>query len=101
VQASGYDTCVVVNDAGIVFGSLNEAALVADTETPVEQLMEPGPSTIRPHLLLTDVLQYLQQQNLDRLVVTTAEGRLMGILYRQDAEQKLGENTTPRTERCS
>jgi predicted transcriptional regulator len=94
VQASGYDTCVVVNDTGIVFGSLGGAALAADATTPAEQVMEPGPATIRPHLLLRDVVHYLQQKDLDRIVVTTAEGRLMGLLYRQDAVQKLGEGTS-------
>jgi hypothetical protein len=49
VQAAGADGCVVLNDAGVVLGDLRGDALDADPEMTVEEAMDPGPTTIRPH----------------------------------------------------
>jgi Mg/Co/Ni transporter MgtE len=85
--------CVVVNEAEIVLGSVSGEALRAAPESTVEQVMDPGPATIRPHVSLAEVTQYLQQRPRGRILVTTAEGRLLGVLYRQDAERLLDEAT--------
>jgi predicted transcriptional regulator len=91
VQAAGDDACVVVNEAGIVLGSVSGEASDAAPESRVEHVMDPGPPTIRPHVSLAEITEYLQQRDKDKILVTTAEGRLMGTLYRQDAERLLGE----------
>jgi predicted transcriptional regulator len=93
VQAAGDDACVVVNEAGIVLGSLSGEAFAAAPESTVEQVMDPGPTTIRPHVSLVEITEYLQHRDRDRVLVTTAEGRLMGVLYRQDAERLLSETS--------
>jgi CBS domain-containing protein len=85
--------------AGISFAAvqwnLRSQQEVLDTapELTVEQVMDPGPTTIRPHISLAEITEYLQQRNSDRILVTTAEGRLMGVLYREDAERLLSEAT--------
>jgi CBS domain-containing protein len=91
VQAAGQNACVVVNDAGIVLGFLGREALKGIPVASVAGAMDPGPTTIRPHMMLTEVPKYLHKQAMDRILVTTAEGRFVGILYRQDAEQILDE----------
>jgi predicted transcriptional regulator len=91
VQAAGDDACVVLNEADIVLGSLSGEAFAAAPESTVEQAMDPGPTTIRPHVSLAEITDYLQQRDRDRVLVTTADGQLMGVLYRQDAERLLGE----------
>jgi predicted transcriptional regulator len=91
VQAAGQDAYVVVNDAGIVLGFLGREALKSIPTASVAGAMDPGPTTIRPHMMLTEVPKYMHKQAMDRILVTTAEGRFVGILYRQDAEQILDE----------
>jgi predicted transcriptional regulator len=93
VQAAGDDACVVVNEAGIVLGSVSGEAFDAAPESTIEQVMDPGPTTIRPHVSLAEITEYFQQRHSDRILVTTAEGRLMGVLYRRDAERLLSEAT--------
>jgi CBS domain-containing protein len=90
VQAAGREECVVLNDARIVLGYLGSDGFEAAPETIVEQVMEPGPATIRPHVSLTEITEYMQKKHIDKILVTTADGELVGLLYRQDAEQMRG-----------
>jgi Mg/Co/Ni transporter MgtE len=93
VQAAYDDACVVVNEAGVVLSSVSGEAFAAAPESTVEQVMDPGPTTIRPHVSLAEIAESLQHRDRDRVLVTTAEGRLIGALYRQDAERLLSEAT--------
>jgi CBS domain-containing protein len=90
VQAAGQEGCVVVNEAGVVLGYVGGDAFHAGPEMLVEQVMEPGPATIRPHVSLIEITEYLQKRDIDRILVTTADGELVGLLHRQDAEQTRG-----------
>jgi CBS domain-containing protein len=49
--------------------------------------MEPGPTTIRPDERLAAIAELLRATNVPRIVVTTPDGRLVGVLTREDAEQ--------------
>ncbi len=44
--------------------------------------MEIGPSTFRPSALVSDVMDYLRRRNVDSAVITTSDGRLLGLLQR-------------------
>src|SRR5919106_794172 len=48
VREAGWQTCVVLNDEGIVLGQVGEGALDAGSGLTVEEIMDPGPSTVRP-----------------------------------------------------
>ena len=89
LDASGWDTCFVVNDEGVVFGRLGRRAIRGGGDVSVEQEMTPGPSTIRPSARLADVVDRMRRQHLTNLPVTTSDGRLIGLLTRTDAEQAL------------
>ena len=83
-----YGFCVVVNDRRIVLGRLRRSTLAgADPDAPVEQVMEPGPSTVRPSM---DARQ-LVERNLGAAIVTTPEGVLVGIFDRAEAERRLAK----------
>ncbi|HEU0114085.1 MAG TPA: hypothetical protein VFQ80_05390, partial [Thermomicrobiales bacterium] len=47
-KTRGWDECLVVNEERIVLGRLRFDRLDASPAAPVEQIMEPGPATIRP-----------------------------------------------------
>jgi rhodanese-related sulfurtransferase len=89
LQAAGQDACTVVNDAGIVLGHLGRDAFDAAPEMTAAQVMKPGPSTIRPHVPLAEIAEYLRKRGITRILVTTSDGRLVGVLHRRDAEQML------------
>ena len=84
VAAAGWDACVVVNDERVVLGLLRAAELRNGHEEPVERVMRPGPSTFRPHVSLEDIAKFLVAHDLPNAPITTSDGRLVGLLRRED-----------------
>lgn len=76
----GWDVVVVVSGPGVVAGRLRGAALVEGSDQPVEEAMEPGPSTIRAHVALADIDRRLEERGAPDVLVTTPEGHLLGLL---------------------
>ncbi|MCH8284687.1 MAG: CBS domain-containing protein [Chloroflexi bacterium] len=91
IQVGGKDMCLVVNDEGILLGRLRGAVFERDPETPIEEIMESGPTTIRPDTMLQDICERMEKRRVDSVLVATETGHLIGILYRADAEWALGE----------
>jgi CBS domain-containing protein len=91
VEAAGWDECLVVNDQHVVHGRLRSAALEAPAETMAEAVMEPGPTTTRPDEPLTKFVPRLRDKRVERIIVTTPDGRLVGIAERRTAERALAE----------
>jgi len=65
--------------------------MAGDDEVSVEQAMSAGPSTVRPSLELERAVERMRSQKLTTLPVTTSEGRLLGLLEQDTAEQALRE----------
>jgi CBS domain-containing protein len=74
---------------GIVIGRLGRSALRDDQALRIEDAMTPGPSTVRPSARLEAMVKRMHEQNLTNLPVTTSDGRLVGLLVRDDAERAL------------
>jgi len=84
IEEGAYDFCLVVNEHKILLGRLRRASLHADPTASIEEVMEAGPSTIRPNRPL-DAL--LSSGRAPMFVITTPHGRLLGVLSRGDAER--------------
>jgi Mg/Co/Ni transporter MgtE len=84
VRAAGWNACVVVNQEHVVFGLLRAKELDADPERRIEEVMRPGPSTFRPHVGVIEMARYMVEHNLESSPITTPDGRLVGILMRDD-----------------
>ncbi len=87
------NVCVVVNDDRIVLGRVRGDALRGDPEATVESVMESGPTTTRPDDPLEAITERLKDARVGSILVTTSDGRLVGILYRKDAEKQLEEGS--------
>ncbi len=85
VRRAGWDVCVVTNDERVVLGLLREEHLGKDPGLRVEEAMQAGPSTFRPHVYVTEMAEYMTKHDLHSAPVTTGEGTLVGLLRRQDA----------------
>jgi CBS domain-containing protein len=85
----GWNVCLVVNEQQVVLGRLGRTALRSEADSSVEEAMTPGPRTIRPSARLDAMVERMRDQNLTSLPVTTADGRLVGVLLREDAERAL------------
>jgi Mg/Co/Ni transporter MgtE len=82
--AAGWDACVVVSDDRVVLGLLRAAELAADPDLSVEQVMRPGPSTFRPFVSVEEMRRTMTDRNLASTPVTTSDGRLVGLVRKQD-----------------
>jgi Mg/Co/Ni transporter MgtE len=91
VRKMGWDACVVVNKERIVLGLLREKELSSDPGTTVEQVMRSGPATFRPDVLVGKMAARMRGRGAPTALVTTSDGRLVGLLYRDDAERLAGE----------
>jgi hypothetical protein len=81
--------CVVVNGRRVPLGALRLEAMARDPNATAEQLMELGPTTIRPSWTFEQTSKYLKEQNQDRVLVTTSEGILIGVYFQADAERHM------------
>jgi predicted transcriptional regulator len=85
VVAGGWNTCVVVNSERVVLGILRAKELAKDSALPVEKAMRPGPSTYRPFVEIAEMAEQLVERDLPNVPITTSDGRLVGLLKREDA----------------
>jgi CBS domain-containing protein len=86
VRAAGWDTCIVVNEQGVVLGRLGRKAIASDSAETVEQAMTPGPSTVRPSIGTDALLERIRDRDLTSFLVTTPDARLVGLVRRADLE---------------
>ena len=91
IRAAGKDACIVVTDGNIVLGRVRGEALDADPNALVESVMESGPTTFRTDAMVESVAGRMAARSVDSVLVTTSDGRLVGTLYRADAERLLAE----------
>jgi CBS domain-containing protein len=89
LRDSGWTSCIVVNDHGVVLGRLRESALSGDPDHTAESVMDPGPTTVRPSEPLADLVNRMQDRRVATMVVTTPDGILVGVLRREDGEKRL------------
>jgi CBS domain-containing protein len=87
VEAAGWDRAVVVGDGDIVLGLLSGERLDADAALSAELAMDPGPSTFRPSVPVRELADYMREHRLQNLLVTTADGVLVGALDRRRVEE--------------
>ena len=90
LEGSREQDCIVLNAEGIVMGRSRAKALAANPGAPVEEVMEPGPSTVRPNVPLDGLVGRMRLRGTTSTVVSTLDGKLIGVLYREDAERYLG-----------
>jgi CBS domain-containing protein len=89
VLEAGRNVCIVVSPEGVVQGRLRGRALAETPEATAEQAMELGPTTIHPSEPLEPLVQRMHRRGVATIVVSDLKGRLVGILYREDAERAL------------
>ena len=64
-----------------------------DPEQPIEAVMEAGPTTVRPSEPLDALTERMRDRNVSTIVVTTSDGVQVGVLRREDAERRMGEQS--------
>ena len=75
VAHSPYGFAFVLAGDGTLLGRLRKATLEGDADAAAQDMMEPGPSTVRADSKLEKLVARMRQHNLQAMVVTTPEGR--------------------------
>ena len=73
---------LVVNEHRIVLGRIRAGA--RSLGAVAEDVMEPGPATVRAHEPLDDLIERMRTRRVTEMVVTTPEGRLLGVVRLHD-----------------
>jgi predicted transcriptional regulator len=89
IDRAGWDTCVVVFEDNIVLGLLGPGAFDANPQETAEQAMDPGVRTYRLDAKLEKPMQHMQKKGIDSVLVTYSDGKLFGLLKREDVEKAL------------
>lgn len=88
VTRSPYTFALVTDETGHLLGRVRPSLCTeAHRERPVVEVMELDPSTVRPHRSADALAQRLAEKSLRWAIVTTPEGRLLGVVWREDLER--------------
>ena len=90
VAGIGWNVVVVVDEQRVVLGLLRAPELAKDPELTIEEAMRPGPSTFRPYVSIKQMADYMTKHKLESSPITTLDGRLVGVLFREDAVREAG-----------
>jgi Mg/Co/Ni transporter MgtE len=83
-----WDAAVVIDEERVVLGLLRAKELGVDPGLTVESAMRPAPSTFRPYVPIKEMADYMTKNDLASAPVTTSDGKLMGLLLRDDAVEQ-------------
>ncbi len=91
LQATGGTSCIVVDDQRVILGRIRSESLDGDAEQTVEAVMEAGPTTVRPSEPLEALVERMRKRRVGSIIVSTADGVLVGVLRRKAGERRLAE----------
>jgi hypothetical protein len=87
IEASPYTFALVTGSDGMLLGRVAASALEGAVDGSLADVMELDPSTVRPHSAAGELAERLADQDLRWAIVTTPEGRLLGVVWREDLER--------------
>ena len=83
IKRAGAQESVVVNSARVVEGLVAAEAWQKNGTAAIEEIMDPAPLTVRPHVAAQTAAERMRKQKRDIALVTTPDGKLIGILRRE------------------
>jgi CBS domain-containing protein len=79
------DECFVVTRWRIVLGRIRLRDIEGSPDdVAARDAMFDGPSTYRPNVPVAELAEVMRKKDLERLPITTASGRLLGVVRRDD-----------------
>ena len=83
IERSPYPFALITSDDRTLVGRAPSSALDPASDRPVWDIAEPGPKTFRPHVSAGKVAGILADKGLRWAIVTTPEGRVLGVASRE------------------
>jgi CBS domain-containing protein len=85
IEESPYGFALVEAEDGTLLGRLRRSAIEAGKTA--EEVMSPGPSTVRPDADVDELRGKLDAKDLKTAIVSTPEGRLIGVVLRKALDE--------------
>lgn len=89
IAETDWSDCVVLDCHDKVVGRLRESHLTGDGYLTAGQVMQAGPSTVRPSDPLERLVRRMDRRPTPLVVVTTPQGQLLGVVLREEAKRIL------------
>ncbi len=86
-ETAGWDEALVIDCDGVVVGRLRGDIWDRDSNLQVVEVMEPGPTTVRPNGALAPLVKRMEERGTRLVTVTTPQGVLIGVVILQDAQR--------------
>ena len=84
-RREGWDQCVVVTEGRVVLGRLRRGHIEKGAGRPAGAVMQEGPTTFRLNVGVVEMAAYMSDRGTMRdALVTDPEGRLAGVVFRED-----------------
>jgi CBS domain-containing protein len=83
------EVCIVTNEAGVVLGRLRLDGLDSADTRRADDVMDPGPATVRADADLRETTERMHDRRVRSLIVSTPDGVLLGLLRATSPEAGL------------
>lgn len=94
VREAGWSDCLVIDCDGLVIGRLRSSTWDLDPLLTAADVMQSGPTTVRPNGPLDTLVKTMDRRPTPLVVVTTAQGNLLGVVLR-DAARRILDGEPP------
>ncbi len=91
-HAADQNMCLVLAADGTVIGRIRGDALSEADDRRAEQVMEEGPTTTRADEDLAALTTRLHDRRVAQIIVTDPDGKLIGVVHRDHADQLIHSN---------
>jgi rhodanese-related sulfurtransferase len=85
IDATPYGFALALSPDRVVLGRVRRSRLT-DAGVNIEPVLEPGPSTIRPHTTIEELGERVARSEIHTFIVTDPEGKLLGVVRSDDVE---------------
>jgi Mg/Co/Ni transporter MgtE len=84
---NGARLCAVVNEHRVLLGQISLEKVESETHGTAEEIMTSAPTTLRPNAELEKLCEFFRAHSAETVWVTTNDGELLGLLYREDVQR--------------
>ena len=79
--------CAVTDADGVLLGRVWKDDIGKNGDRTARDVMHPGPSTFRPDVPIGEMYDWFQERDIEAFLITSLDGRPLGVLYRSDVER--------------
>ena len=90
LRMHGWSWCAVVGEDGVLLGGITGGAAVEQAEARAFEVADPGPSTFRPSVPTSELLETMEQSDQDQAFVSDPDGRFLGVVTLEDLRRSPG-----------